>query len=227
MRREPCPAPLDRFVRVGRLVGGARARALAAALSADLRARPREYLRSATTIARAPDALATWLIAALQSVARELDAQGGRARPSGPEVAASDSEAALAGDVRQQELDERLQRCARAVAADPLRRLWLAALGASVTALALAWLATGSSALLFVPAVLLPWPLRRSVDAVLYRRHVRSALLDAVVVDGANKVTERMQASTNRALVRLAALARADLALALVGEIAQLGRAAA
>jgi hypothetical protein len=227
MRPEPCPAPLDRFVRVGRLVGVARARALAAALSADLRARPREYLRSATSIARAPDALATWLSAALQSVAGELDAQRGRARPPGPDGTANASDAALAGDAWRQELDERLQRCARAVGADPLRRLWLAALAASVTALALAWLATGASALLFVPAVLLPWPLRRSVDAVLYRRHVRGALLDAVVAEGADEITERMQASTNRALVRLAAPARADVALALVGKIAQLCRAAA
>ena len=220
MQQEPCPAPLDRFVRVGRLLSAARAQALCVTLGTDLRVRPREYLRCAVAIASAPDGLADWLLASLQSM------PDGAAKGDTP---ATDRHAARVADrapPARSALSDRLQGCAGAVAADPLQRLWLAASIATATALALGALAAGPIALVLAPAVLLLWPLRRSVDAVLYRRNVRASLLDAIAVEGAAaaEIVECMQAFPNRALVRLAAHVRRDKALALVAEMMRLGR---
>jgi hypothetical protein len=222
-QQEPCPAPLDRFVRVGRLLSAARAQALCATLGADLRVRPREYLRCATAIVSAPHGLADWLLAALQSMP---DCAANGAAPVPDRGAERSADRALAARAA---LFDRLHAAARAVAADPLQRLWLAAAIATATALALGWLAAGPVALVLAPAVLLLWPLRRRVDAVLYRRNLRASWLAAVVTEGATiaEVVECMRALPNRALVRLAAHAQRDMALALVAEMARVGRAGA
>jgi hypothetical protein len=215
--RAPSPAALDRFARAGLVIGSARARALLAALHADLRARPREYLRCAVAIADAPDGLAPWLIAALQSAARELAAPP----PADPEQPAE-------GPQRPEQHDA-LRACAQALARHPLRRASPAAAVAAAAALAPAFWIAPTAALL--GAALLPalwWLLRRVLNAQLYRRAARAALLDAVIAEqaSARELVAAMRAHPSRALRRLAAYAALDPALGLIAAIASLGPAA-
>jgi hypothetical protein len=201
------PPPLDRLVQLGRLSSVARARAMSAALAADLRVRPREYLRCAALIAAAPQRLGAWLLDVLRSVERELLARDERP-----------------GVVPPPALRAHAQDCARAIAADPLPRIWRAALVLSASGLVLATLSTGAIALLYLPVLLLLWPLRHAVDRVVYRRRLRAPLLDSIVAQGASaaEIVASLRNGPDRSLRRLAALAEEDAALELVGAIARL-----
>lgn len=237
--QQACPQALDRFVRAGKLVSERRARALLLALSADARVQPREYLRCAEVITGVSAGLALWLAEALQTAQHELlgaAIRDGASFERGGEPAAGAQAVAAALGARadasepsaaRTALGQIVTRCAGAVRRDPLYRLWLVTLLLSAAGLGLAAVWAGPASLLYAPAALLLLPLRRGIDAILYRRNVRGALLSLVTAQGVSlpQAVSIMQDSRERPLRRLAPRARGDAALVLFSEIACAGAA--
>jgi hypothetical protein len=156
------PEPLERFVRCSALVSAESGARMLAELRADLRARPREHLSFVDAAARASRAVPELLLKLLAD----------EGSPGVPREASASQQAAL-------------ERCAATATAtvglDPVLRGWLGLLALGLAAHAVAW-AVASSVGVFVSgaSVVALLSLTRSLDAALYRRHLRSPLLRVV-----------------------------------------------
>jgi len=222
VEQSECPPPFERFARLGRLLSVTQTDRLLLALGADLRARPREYLRCADAIARRSPALWQWIG---DTVRAARPARHAGAPPSARDASEQDA------------IDRPLQAAGDAARRDRLGRLWQVALVLSVTACGLAAFAAASAGpryltgvlAVWTPLLLVLWPLHRRVDALRYVRSVRSVLLDLVAQRGLalDELAGRMLHAPNWTLRRLARHAAADRALMLLSRIAASGDRAA
>jgi hypothetical protein len=206
---EPWPEPLERVVRAGALVSAATAARLLAELRADLQVRPRDYQRCAEAIARVSSALCVWLQQLFTVAVIELDA--GNAEPERAETDAA------------QKLAQRLVEAGRALRRDPLARSWWVGLGAVAAGAVIGWLELGgigvATAGVACGAFL---ALRRPLDALLYRRHLRTPLMRSIVLasgEGVASLAERIRNSAIPLRRSMARCAGRDPALALLGAI--------
>ncbi len=200
-REQSWPPPLERALRGAWLLSRASGRRVYAELQADLRARPRDYLRCADEVVRVSPPLSAWLQGTLGRAFDEL---------CGPPPCAPQAlQAPLAGG-------------ARAVWGDPLQRVWLGARVLAAAAFAAALWRIGVTGLLAgPPAVVVLWALRRALDALLYRRNLRALLLELMVTHGAAPaaLAAGLRGAAMPGRRRLAARCERDRALALIGAL--------
>ena len=129
----PCPAALERFVRVAQLTSAAQAERLARELSADLRAQRREYLRCADCVARSSQPLANDWLDSICALRDELAAMRSASAPALPAAAPH----AGAADPQQAALERCIAKLRSELRSDPLQRLWWGAVGLSAAGCAL------------------------------------------------------------------------------------------